>query len=234
MPELAVRCMESWKKHCPDYQVIRWDESNFDIEYNQYVYDAYKAKKWSLLTDVARFKIIYEYGGIYLDTDVEILKPYDSLLKNRGFMGIESTGGINTGSGYGAEKGLPILKEFLDRFEQASFFSENPAIFSIMAEIMEQKGYSFNNKIQIIDNVTIYPMEYFAPINLTTRELHTTENTYSIHHYLGSWETEEKKKDTQFRVKCCKLFGKKIGLRIYGHCNAIKAEGVTKYIKRHF
>lgn len=232
LPDAAIRCIESWKKHCPDYRIVKWDETNFDIGCNRYAKDAYAAKKWSLVTDVARLKILYEHGGIYLDTDVEIIRPLDSLLKNRAFMGIESTGWINTGSGYGAEKGLPILKELLDEFNTAAFSPENPAIFSIMDSVMRRKGYVFNNQIQQIDHVTIYPMDYFAPINLTTRKLKITKNTYSIHHYTGSWQSEEYKKSTQFRAFCCKVFGENIGLRIYGHCFAIKAEGFVRYIKK--
>ncbi len=233
LPELAKQCMESWRKYCPDYQIVRWDETSFDLEYNQYVKDAYTSRKWSLLSDVVRLKVIYDNGGIYLDTDVEIRKSFDDLLQNKAFMGIESTGGINTGSGYGAEKGLPLIKELLAGFESACFSPTHPAIFSIMQETMARKGYVFNNQMQIVDDVTIYPMDYFAPINLTTRKLQLTPNTYSIHHYLGSWETEEKKKDTQFRVKCCNVFGNKLGLRIYGHCSAIRSEGLFNYIKGH-
>ncbi len=232
LPELAVHCMASWKKYCPDYQIIRWDESNFDLEYNQYVKDAYKAKKWSLLTDVVRLKVIYDYGGIYLDTDVEIIRPFDDLLQNKAFMGIESTGGINTGSGYGAEKGLSLLKELLNGFESTTFCDTEPAIFSIMQKTMQRKGYIFNNKIQMIDNVTIYPMDYFAPVNLSTRKLHITLNTYSIHHYSGSWIDKDKKKSIAFRRMCCKLFGDKLGLRIDGHYNAIRSEGMINYLMK--
>ena len=233
LPELAVRCMDSWRKYCPDYQIVRWDESNFDLEYNQYVKDAYQAKKWAFISDVARLKIIYDNGGIYLDTDVELLKPIDDLLQHRAYMGIENTGSINTGLGFGAEPGMPLIGELLDLYNREAFQPDSPVSCPVVTTaLFQKKGYVFSNQLQTIMDTHIYPMDYFAPINLTTRQLHVTQNTYSIHHYLGSWESEEKKKDTRFRVRCCKVFGEKIGMRIYGHCCAIKAEGLCYYLKR--
>ena len=232
LPKLALRCLESWKKNCPDYKIARWDESNLDLACNQYVKQAAKAKKWSLVTDFFRFKIIHERGGIYLDTDVELLRPLDDLLDDSAYMGIESTGFVNTGSGFGAEAGHPLLQELISAFESAPFSPETPAIFSIMTKTMRDHGYVFNNRVQRVGRTTIYPKERFAPIDLTTRKLHVTKDTYSIHHYSGSWAPPEKKRATLRRARYCRIFGDRLGLKVDGVTTAIMLDGgVLSYAK---
>ena len=103
LPELAIKCIESWKKYCPDYEIIEWNEKNYDFRKNQFMREAYDEKKWGFVPDYARLDIIYEHGGIYLDTDVEIIKPLDSLLKEQGFAGMEQPGIVALGLGFGAE-----------------------------------------------------------------------------------------------------------------------------------
>ena len=114
MPKLAKKCIRSWKKYCPDYEIICWNEDNFDLSQNRYMREAYEAGKWAFVSDFARLKIIYENGGIYLDTDVEIIKPIDDLTVNRGFMGFDEKGIVATGLGFGAEKGNEIIGEFFN------------------------------------------------------------------------------------------------------------------------
>lgn len=230
LPDLALKCIESWKKYCPDYQIILWNEKNLDINCNEYVREAYKAKKWSLVADFFRLKIIYDFGGVYLDTDVELIKPLDDLLNNYAYMGIESSGFVNTGSGFGSERNHPLLKELIEEFEQAKFYEEKPAIFSIMKSVMKSHGYIVSNRVQLVYNTTIYPMDYFAPINLTTRKLKITDNTYSIHHYLGSWVSDEHKSWTELRVRFIKHFGEKFGLKFYGHYRELKEVGYRQYL----
>lgn len=109
LPELAVRCIESWKKYCPDYEIIEWNEDNYDINKISYVKEAYQARKWAFVTDYVRLDVVNQYGGIYLDTDVELLKSLDPLLKYKSFFGMEEGKFIATGLGFGAEKGTKIL-----------------------------------------------------------------------------------------------------------------------------
>ena len=104
LPELAIKCLESWKKYCPDYEIIEWNETNFNLDSCEYVREAYQAKKWAFVSDYARLKVVYDNGGIYLDTDVELIKSLDRLLKNKSFFGTETTGVVATGLGFGAEK----------------------------------------------------------------------------------------------------------------------------------
>ncbi len=225
LPKLASKCLESWKRFCPDYEIKRWDESNLDLTCNQYVKEASEAKKWSLVTDFFRFKVIHDYGGIYLDTDVELVKPLDDLLRHYAYMGIESTGFVNTGSGFGAESRHPLLRELVEEFERATFSPDSPAIFTIMTEAMRSRGYVFNNRLQTVGGATIYPMDYFAPIDLTTRKMRRTRNTYSIHHYIGSWAPAEKKLETRRRARYCRIFGDKLGLKVDGVTTAMRLEG---------
>ena len=121
MPKLALKCIKSWKKYCPDYEIICWNEDNFDITQNRYMQEAYEAKKWAFVSDFARLKVIYDHGGIYMDTDVEILKPIDDLLETKGYMGFDEKGLMSTGLGFGAEKGNKIVGEFLKSYEDIPF-----------------------------------------------------------------------------------------------------------------
>lgn len=233
LPQDAIRCINSWKKVCPDYKIVQWNEKNFDVKINQYCLEAYRQKKWAFVSDVARLKIIYDNGGIYLDTDVELLKSLDNLLYYKGYMGMESTGSVNTGLGFGAEKHLPLLKELLNTYDNCMFDLENLVSCPVITtELLERLGFISNGKIQDIADIRIFPVEYFAPINLTTRKKIITTNTYSIHHYSASWASKEHKKDIIIRKHCCRIFGDNIGMKAYGHFAAIRSEGIYCYFKR--
>lgn len=125
LPEDVKRYIESWKKYCPDYELIRWDESNYDVHKNTYVELAYQNKKWAFLTDYARLDTIYEHGGIYLDADVELVHGLDDLLQNNCYMGMEQVGTVNTGLGFGAEPKHPFLRENMKPYEEQNFIQED-------------------------------------------------------------------------------------------------------------
>ena len=125
-PELAQKCIASWKKFCPDYEIKEWNESNYDVTKNQYMREAFENKQWAFVSDYARLDIIYENGGIYLDTDVELLKPLDDLLILTGFMGFEENKKLcATGLGFGAVPKLPIIKEMRDDYDNIIFIKED-------------------------------------------------------------------------------------------------------------
>ena len=124
-PASVLKCIESWKKYCPGYEIKEWNEENFRIEDNLYCKQAYDAKKWAFATDYARLVIVYNNGGIYLDTDVEVIKPLDDLLNHKFFIGRQQGFQVNTGSGFGAEKGHPVLKRMIDDYEDIPFIDEN-------------------------------------------------------------------------------------------------------------
>lgn len=195
LPKLAQRCITSWKKYCPDYEIKEWNESNFDLNCCDFVKEAYQAKKWAFISDYARLKVIYEEGGIYLDTDVEVIKKIDIFLDNKCFLGEETSGFINTGLGFGAEKGNIIVGEMLGMYAGKHFKLDDGSYDMIPCpekntEPLKKYGYIFSGeKTWKGEDVVVYPPEYFCPLNYETGEKHITDNTYSIHLYNSSWHT---------------------------------------------
>ena len=191
IPEHNRKIMESWKKFCPDYEIIEWNESNYDFTKNSYMKEAYENKQWAFAPDYARLDIIYEHGGIYLDVDVELVRPLDDLLNLKGFAGFESEKFCNLGQGFGAIPKLPIIKELRDYYGNLHFvkngtFNKVPSP-QYQTECLVKKGLISNNTKQTVSDLTIYPIEYFCPKNFFSGEINLTENTYSIHHFDGSW-----------------------------------------------
>lgn len=187
----VLKCIESWKKYCPDYKIIEWNEDNFDISCIPFVEEAYDAKKWAFVTDYARLKIIYENGGIYLDTDVEIIRSFDELLSLEAFAGFEGERNVATGLGFGAEKGHRMINELMLDYHDRHFSAENCKELIcpvINTEIFIKHGLKQDGTMQCINGVTVFPKDYFNPKDNQTYKLEVTENTYSIHHYDASWK----------------------------------------------
>lgn len=215
LDEKSKECIESWEKIMPDYEIKRWDESNYDVNKNDFMKEAYKNKKWAFVTDYARLDIIYNNGGIYLDTDVKVLKKFDDLLKLNAFMGFEENNKVNTGLGFGANKGNKIVKENLDIYNKikykdglGNFKPTNCPI--ITTEILKRHGLKNENyKIQNIEGVIVFPREYFAPLDYTSGNLNITEKTYSIHEYGMSWMSKDEQKWHILEQKMQKKIGKK-------------------------
>lgn len=201
-PDYALKCIESWKKHCPDYEIKEWNETNYDVTKNKYMREAYEEKRWGFVPDYARIDIVYQYGGIYLDTDVELLKNFDSVIDNESFFGFERSGEayqINLGSGFGSAKGNDFLKQIRDYYENCSFRNIDGSLNLTPSPIINsqtfvESGYVLNNKLQTKDGNTIYPYDYFAPLSWINLKGKTTKNTISIHHYNTSWLSDEEKK----------------------------------------
>ena len=196
LPVLAQKCINSWKKYCPDYEIKEWNETNFDVLGCDFTKEAFEAKKWAFLSDYARLSIIFQEGGIYLDTDVELLKSLDFILKHKCFFAEETTGFVNTGLGFGAEKGNSIIKKLLQEYEGKHFllpdgtFDLTPCPKKNTRPLF-QYGYHFSGEtIWKGENIVIYPPEYFCPMDCDTRKLEVTENTISIHHFEASWHTK--------------------------------------------
>lgn len=221
LPESAKKCINSWKEKCPGYQIKRWDESNFNVDFCQYSRDAYNEKKWAFVSDVARFKILYDHGGVYLDTDVELIKDIDNIVCQGAFLG-EELGDpvmIAPGLGMASEAGNPVYKEILEYYCKQSFFKEDGAIDSdtIVARvtrIMKKYGFIGKGSIEQIRGIKIYPPEYFCPKNYYTGELSISNNTYSIHHYTATWHEPEEEKSYNIEKKINRILGVKLGLII--------------------
>lgn len=197
LPKEAKKCIESWKKYCPDYEIIEWNESNYDLNKNEYVKYTYENKKYAFLTDYIRLDIIYNEGGIYLDTDVELLKPLDDLLDCKGYIGMEQVGTVNTGQGFGAIKRHPFVKANKEFYENYEFLDKNGKFkkaicVPITTNILIEKGMKIKNCHQYVYDMNIYPIEFFCPKVLGTNKLKITDNTYSIHHFESSWKSNNR------------------------------------------
>lgn len=184
----AKKCIKSWKKYCPDYEIIEWNEDNFDIHQNEYTRKVYAEKKYAFLSDYARLKIVYEQGGIYLDVDVELVKSLDDLLGNDAYFGFETKEYINTGVGFGAKKGNLAIKFLLDEYNQLLDGTKEVIGCPILnTEGLVKLGLVRNGQLQKLAECTVYPAEYFNPYDDPTGRLNKTKNTYSIHWYAKSW-----------------------------------------------
>lgn len=215
---LAEKCIESWKKCCPDYEIIRWDENNYDFKKNKYMRQAYEQKKWGFVPDYARLDIIYQNGGIYLDTDVELLKSFDELLNDSFFCGVEEQNKnritVAFGLGFGAEKGHPILRELMQEYEKINFINADGTLNVVASPIYQtdfltKRGLINTDEIQKIEDITIYPKEYFNPMDLNTGKIVLKEKTISIHHYAGSWLNSKEK----IRYEIHKFLNRMIGIK---------------------
>lgn len=239
LPELAERCIVSWRKFLPDYEIWQWSEEptnqnedqnqnvnenetlryenenclfdkklSFDVNMIPYTAEAYKQKKYAFVSDYARFWILYHYGGIYFDTDVEVIRPMDDIIAQGNFMGFEvDPDGENTpgryaprycfdvalGLGFGIDKGHPFMQKMMDYYAEMTFKGAvmDPWFKTIVAyttEVLMEEGLQNVKGIQQVGDITVYPHEYFAPIDVITGRLHITPNTRSIHRYMGSWD----------------------------------------------
>ena len=217
MPKLAKKCIKSWKKFCPDYEIICWNEDNFDISQNRYMKEAYEAKKWAFVSDFARLKVVYDNGGIYLDTDVELIKPIDDLLNCDGFMGFDEKGIIASGLGFGAKKGNKIVGEFLKDYEEIPFLLPDGS-FDLTpcpdrnTHTLVRLGMDTKNQKQTFQDMVFLPSEYLCPMDYYTGKKTITKNTYSIHHYSASWTSKVTKRTTLLK----RILGVGLYNKLYG------------------
>lgn len=197
LPNSVKKCIKSWKKFCPDYEIIEWNESNYDVNKIPFIQQAYQAKKYAFVSDYARLDIIYSEGGIYLDTDVELLKNLDPLLVNQCFLAMELPGLVATGLGFGAQKGHWFLKENMDFYHNIDFDANNIiTCVNITTDLLKKYDLTLANSKQTLKDIVIFPTEYFCPMNYQTKEIKITEKTYSIHHYDASWQSNTMKLKT--------------------------------------
>ena len=197
MPELAHKCIESWHKYMPDYQYKLWNEDVFDVTSVPYVKEAYECRKYAFVTDYVRLYALYTEGGIYMDTDVEVLKPYDDLLSLTAFTGYEGSKFLPPVTGTMASiAGGEWVKEQLSAYDGIHFVQEGGVMdlttnTSRISSVMKQGGFVQDGKKQVYKDMHIFPVEYFCP-RQTTGEVLITENTYCDHHFMGSWSDSKK------------------------------------------
>lgn len=204
IPMQLLTYMQSWKNYCPDYEIVRWDESNYDVKQNKYMYEAYQHKKWAFVSDVARLDIINRYGGVYLDTDVELIRNIDDLLCDEAFCGFDSGVTIATGLGFGAKAGFSLIEKQLHEYDNISFIREDGTLNSTTCvrystKVLMEEGLKRQNILQEIDGMKIYPSDVLSPKNFITGQLSITPNTYAIHHATTIWKSDEWKKKRKVR-----------------------------------
>ena len=241
LPPLAEKCIASWRKFLPEYEIWEWVEPygltesteqtenteekdgntlfdkrmGFDVNMIPYTAEAYRQEKYAYVSDYARFWILHKYGGLYFDTDVELIRPMDDIIERGPFMGFETdpdgenspqkyapkySFGVNPGVGFGMRAHHPFLERMVELYKDLTFDGGhmNPWLKTIVAfstEALIVDGLENAGGIQQIGDITIYPSEYFAPINVITGRLHVTANTRTIHRYMGSWNGKKSFKE---------------------------------------
>lgn len=204
LPYEVKKCIKSWEKMCPDYEIKQWNESNFDISDNTFARVAYENKAWAFVSDYARLKIVFDYGGIYLDTDVELLKSLDHLLDNKCYIGIQQAQSLcQTGLGFGAEKNSYIVEKMLEKYSNIEYDVNKKLELAcpiLNSEAISSIGTWNIDNVNYWDEITIYPSKYFDPYggkNLLCKD------TISIHHYSASWTSGRQR----FKRRLARLIG---------------------------
>lgn len=224
LPPLAEKCLASWRKYLPDYEIRRWDETNFDVEAHPYTRDAYVAGLYAFVSDYARFKILFENGGVYFDTDVEVIRPLDDVLAAGPFMGFESDGhgspiAVAPGLGLASEAGMNLYAEILKRYDDMPFYdvegNRNPySMIPMVTEMLVSKGLKGGVGIENIEGVNVYPQEWFNPFEDSTGRLKKTTNTRTIHWYSKSWMPKESSMTLWAKRFARRLFGVDVVARL--------------------
>lgn len=217
LPKDVKKCIKTWKKMCPDYEIKKWDESNFDINNHPFIKMAYQAQQWAFVSDYVRLKVVYDNGGIYLDTDVELLRSLDTLLKYECYIGVQQQEHLcTTGLGFGAVKGSKIVKEMLEKYDGLEFSEDRKFVFAcpyLNNEVVKSMGYTYNDKPVEIGKMLILPCQYFDPIAPGDESKNLMcSDTISIHHYSASWLDSR----TRFRRKIIRLVGPKFVDKLKG------------------
>lgn len=226
--ELINSCIESWKKFACDYEIIEWNETNFDVTKYKYARQAYKEKKYAFVSDVARFEILFHEGGIYLDTDVELIKNIDEFLDNELFMGYDQNGLVATGLIVGSLNNNLVLKKILTYYNEHEFLLPNgrpntTTVVTIVGDILKDSGFILDGAYANKNGVVLYPSTYFDPYDYENQVMNITENTYSIHHYAASWKSSKDIKIYKIGLVIKKIVGNslyekiaKLKHKIYG------------------
>lgn len=192
LPDLAIKCIDSWKRLLPSYEIKEWNEENFDVNTIPYVTEAYQQKKYAFVADYVRFYVLYREGGIYMDTDVEVLRSLDPFLEHKMFAGFESADAVAPGLILGSVAGTELIRILMESYSQKGFISEDgtlnlETVVTRMTRVLQKQGLILNGKFQVVGGMVLFPSDYFSPKDFYTGKIKITSNTYTIHHYSMSW-----------------------------------------------
>ena len=219
---LAQKCIASWRKFFPEYEIREWNEDNFDVNIIPYTAEAYKAGKYAFVSDYARFWVLYTYGGVYFDTDVEVIRPMDDIVEKGPFMGCELLGekmAVNPGQGLAAEPGMMLYNTILDRYEHLPFLLPDGRInpymmIPMVTELLVKEGLQGDGSVEHVAGLDIYPPDWFNPYDDALGMLRQTENSRTIHWYAKSWMPAEPAWKTRLKRMLRRVFGKERLLRL--------------------
>lgn len=233
-PELIQKCVDSWKEKLPDYEIVCWNTENFDVNICRYTSEAFEAKKYAFVSDYVRLYALYNYGGIYLDSDIEVLKRFDDLLDEKAFTGFENNHTVAAWF-FASEKGNPLFKEFLEHYSDIPFVLEDGSYDLTpntvpVTQTLKKHGLQLDGTEQNLDYIHLFPVEYFCPYTRATESLNITNQTYTIHYFNGAWIPDEKKEIITRRKKVIAKYGKGIGYIYYGLA-VIKKQGIKQFLK---
>lgn len=201
-PELAKKCIASWRKFCPDFEIREWNEDNCDYLAMPFMAEAYAAKKYAFVSDVMRLIVLEQYGGVYFDTDVEVLRDITPLLNDEGFIGFENDRYVNSGQAMAMVAHQPVVQVMIEEYKKLHFVKPDSSMAPVgcphlNTDVLERFGLERNGQEQVVAGIHVYPADWFNPLDSTTGELNKTPNTYSIHWYSMSWLPKQKR----FRVR---------------------------------
>lgn len=201
-PELAKKCIASWRKFCPDFEIREWNEDNCDYLAMPFMAEAYAAKKYAFVSDVMRLIVLEQYGGVYFDTDVEVLRDITPLLNDEGFIGFENDRYVNSGQAMAMVAHQPVVQVMIEEYKKLHFVKPDGSMAPVgcphlNTDVLERFGLERNGQEQVVAGIHVYPADWFNPLDSTTGELNKTPNTYSIHWYSMSWLPKQKR----FRVR---------------------------------
>lgn len=218
-PKSMLRCIRSWEKYCPDFEIREWTEKDFDVTQNEYARQAYEEKAWGFVTDYVRLWILYHHGGIYMDTDVQVIRDLTPLLEHKVYVGFERDEFVNLGHGFGAEKGHPFIKAHMEMYDTLRFRNEDGTLNKLpiphyTTRCLREYGLQTDcGTVQQLQDIVVYPKEYFSPKSFLTGELTVTPNTYSIHQFDASWFDDRQQEEKRTRWKKAKKKARKAKLK---------------------
>lgn len=212
LPKSARKCIASWKKYCPDYDIVEWNERNFDVNINQYTQSCYKNKQWAFLSDYVRLFVVYQHGGFYFDTDVEVIRSIDELRNNESFWGFENNQYVASGLGFGAVSKNRVVEMMIQ--EYMVLYSERKEPVNcpkLNTAALVKLGLKQNGQFQKLECATVYPKDYFNPMNSLTGQITISSNTYTIHRYTMSALSKRKK----IRTRITRIFRRFFGVDFF-------------------